>query len=64
MSSKTMAEIIEEIKNSETVAVRPGLAYARRIQDLRSGSRTSRHVSGTRYVRARAKRAAVVESAC
>lgn len=53
MTSKTMAEIIAELHEQTTVAVRPGLEYARRIQDLRSGSRTSHHVSGKAYTRSR-----------
>lgn len=58
MSAKTMADIVGEfeIESANTVAVRSGLVYARRVQDLRSGSRTSRHTSGTDYVRARARR--------
>lgn len=62
MAAMTMADIVEEVKAQKTVAARPGLEYARCMQDLRSGSRTSRHTSGKAYVRARASRSARRES--
>ena len=56
-SQMTMAEIMKDIDLESPNVRRAGLQYWDHVNSLRQGSRTSRHVSGTAYVRSRETRA-------